>query len=329
MNINDFNYDLPKELIAQSPLRKRSSSRLMVLQEDKIEHKHFYDIIDYLKEGDVLVVNNSKVIKAKLIGRQETSGKVELLLENNNWCLIKGKNIHKGMYLFFDKQIIGVVEDKKENKFKIKFNKDVKEVLDEIGELPTPPYVKKRINSDDEYQTVYAEKEGSIAAPTAGFHFDEGLLKKIKEKWVKIAEITLHVSFSTFLPIKEEDYTKHKMYNEYYEIDEKNAEIINNAKRIFAVGTTTIRALESSVKNNKVIPGKSGTDIFIYPGYKFKLKYNGMLTNFHLPKSTLLLLVSAFYGKERILNAYNEAIKKKYRFYSFGDAMLLLNSHPQ
>src|SRR3989344_7752049 len=187
MNINDFDYDLPKELIAQFPLRKRSSSRLMVLQEDKIFHKHFYDVVAYLKEGDVLVVNNSKVIKAKLIGRKETSGKVEILLENNEWCLIKGKKIHKGMYLFFDKDIIGIIEDKKEDKFKIKFNKDIKEILEEIGELPTPPYVTKKINYDDEYQTVYALKEGSIAAPTAGFHFDKELLKKIKEKRIKIA----------------------------------------------------------------------------------------------------------------------------------------------
>jgi len=324
MNINDFNYELPKELIAQYPLRPRSSSKLMILQEDKIFHKHFYDIIDYFKEGDVLVVNNSKVIKARLKGKKETGGKIEVLLENNEWCLIKGKKISRGMYLFFDKNIIGIVEDKKKNKFKIKFNKDIKKVIEEIGELPTPPYVRKKINSDDEYQTIYAKKEGSIAAPTVGFHFDEQLLEKLKQKGIKIANICLHVSFSTFLPVKEEDYTKHEMYNEYYEIDEENAGIINNAERLFVVGTTTMKCLESAAENGNVIAKKDFSNLFIYLGYKFKLNYAGMLTNFHLPKSTLLLLVSAFYGKERILNAYKEAIKEKYRFYSFGDAMLLL-----
>lgn len=328
MYTNDFDYDLPKELIAQSPLRPRSSSKLMVLQDDKISHKHFSDILDYFKEGDVLVVNNSKVIKAKLIGKKETSGKIEVLFENNEWCLIKGKRVQKGMYLFFDKDIIGIVESKEGDKYKIKFNKDIKEVLNNIGTLPTPPYVKEKIK-DEEYQTIYAEKEGSVAAPTAGFHFDKELLEKIKDKGVKIAKVCLHVSFSTFLPVREVDFRNHKMCNEYYEIDKENAEIINNAKRLFVVGTTTMKCLESSAENGKVIAKKDFSKLFIYPGYEFKLKYNGMITNFHLPRSTLLFLVSAFYGKDRIFKAYQEAVKEKYRFYSFGDAMFLLNSQPQ
>jgi S-adenosylmethionine:tRNA ribosyltransferase-isomerase len=331
MNLNNFTYLLPKELIAQEPAKPRTHSRLMILKDNKIIHDKFYNIVNYLNKGDVLVLNETKVMKIRLKGKKQTSGKIELMLEDNTGhAVIKGK-VKLGDKLFFPKKIEGIIIEKNENKLKINFNKKIDEIIKQIGELPTPPYIKKPLDKDSQYQTVYAKKQGSLAAPTAGLHFDKNLLNKLKKKGIKLAKVCLHVSWDTFLPVREQDISKHKMHGEYCEIDEKNADIINNAKRLFVVGTTTLKTLETFANSGKIVPGEKISNIFIYPGYKFKLKYSGLITNFHLPRSTLILLVSAFYGRENILSAYNLAVKEKYRFYSLGDAMFLLkeNSHPQ
>jgi S-adenosylmethionine:tRNA ribosyltransferase-isomerase len=253
-----------------------------------------------------------------------------MLEDNKGTAMVKGK-VKQGDILFFPKKIEGRILEKNENKLKVEFNKPIDTIIRSIGELPTPPYIKKRLENDSQYQTVYSKKQGSLAAPTAGLHFDKDLLKKIKNKGVKIAKVCLHVSWDTFLPVREKDFSQHKMHGEYCEINKKNADIINNAKRLFVVGTTTLKTLESLSDNSKIIPSKKISELFIYPGYKFKLEYAGLITNFHLPRSTLILLVSAFYDRERILRAYDIAVRQKYRFYSLGDAMLLLreNSHPQ
>jgi len=326
MKLSDFDYNLPKELIAQSPAKPRTHSRLMVLHYDKIEHKKFYELLDYFKAGDVLVMNETKVLKIKLSGKKETGGKIELMLEGlNGEAIVKGK-LKIGNKIIFDKNIFGIVKEKSENKIKLEFNLPIKEVIEKIGKLPIPPYIKKELNSDSEYQTVFAKKEGSIACPTSGLHFDDKLLKKLENKGVKFAKVCLHVSFDTFLPVEVEEVKKHKMHGEYCEINEKNAKIINSAKRLFVLGTTALRTLESLSKpDKKVYAGSKITEIFIYPGYKFNLKYAGLITNFHLPKSTLLMMISAFYGKEKIFEAYKIAVKEKYRFFSLGDAMFLLN----
>lgn len=331
MNLEDFKYALSKELIAQRPASPRTHSRLMILKEGKIVHERFYDIINYLEKDDVLVINETKVLKIKIQGTKLTGGKIELMLEDNEGnAVVKGKTKISDT-LLFDNNIRGKIINKKANKVKVEFNISINEVINQIGKLPTPPYIKEPLKSDAEYQTVYAKKDGSFAAPTAGLHFDQALLQKIQDKGVKIAKICLHVSGDTFLPVIESQIEKHKMHGEFCEIDEKNAEIINNAKRLFVVGTTALRTLESFAVSGKVQAGKKVTKIFIYPGYEWKLKYSGLITNFHLPKSTLLMMISAFYDREKILGAYREAVLQKYRFYSLGDAMLVfkLNSHPQ
>ncbi|RLF61358.1 MAG: tRNA preQ1(34) S-adenosylmethionine ribosyltransferase-isomerase QueA [Thermoplasmata archaeon] len=328
MDISLFDYELPKELIAQEPIEERDKSKLMVLAGNRIEHRRFYELVEYLEKGDTLIINDSKVIHAKLKGKKETGGKVEVLLvrniEGSIWeCLIRGRKIREGTKIFFKNLKAEVIQ--KKDKFILKFDREnLEEYLEKWGEVPLPPYIKKELKNASRYQTVYAKKPGSIAAPTAGLHFSEKLLTQIEKKGVKIAPITLHVSIGTFKPVKVEDITKHKMEAEYFEISKKSAEIINNTEgKVIAVGTTTVRAIESSSVEGRVIPKKDWTNLFIYPSYKFRSPIRGLITNFHLPRSTLLMLVCAFAGREKILRAYKEAISKRYRFYSFGDAMLI------
>jgi S-adenosylmethionine:tRNA ribosyltransferase-isomerase len=332
MKLRDFDYFLPKELIAQEPLRRRDASRLMVLRGDSIEHRIFREIVRYLEKGDLLIFNNSRVIPARLRGRKSTGGRVELLLVKelgeNLWeCLVKGR-LREGAEISFPSGISAKVEQKSEGKLVVRFTGgDIRQVMWKIGEMPTPPYIKRRVDNPEEYQTVYASKDGSIAAPTAGFHFTHELLAELRSRGVEFAFITLHVGLGTFLPVKVEEVEKHRMHEEHFEIPRNEAEKINRAleegRRVFAVGTTTVRALESAFEDGGVVPGVSTTTLFIYPGYEFKVPYAGLITNFHLPRSTLLMLVSAFASRERILKAYREAIKHRYRFYSFGDAMLI------
>ncbi|MFH1290013.1 MAG: tRNA preQ1(34) S-adenosylmethionine ribosyltransferase-isomerase QueA [Nanoarchaeota archaeon] len=326
MKLSDFNYTLPKELIAQRPASPRTHSGLMVLQDNSIKHKKFYNLLDYLQEGDVLVINETKVLKIKLEGKKETGGKVELMLQpNSKTATVKGR-VNVNDTLTFPNNIQATINTKKDNKVTLDFNIPLEQVMQKIGQLPTPPYIKQPLQNDQEYQTIYALKDGSFAAPTAGLHFDNNLLQKIKDKGIKIAKVCLHVSWDTFLPVTESDPIKHEMHGELCSVDEQNAEMINNAKRLFVVGTTTLRTLESFAENNKVEAGKKLTKIFIYPGYKWKLNYKGLITNFHLPKSTLLMMISAFYDRKKILEAYEVAIKEKYRFYSLGDAMLIFKT---
>lgn len=355
MKTSDFYYDLPKELIAQTPLSNRSDSKLMILnrKDNKIEHKHFSDIIDYLDEGDCLVLNNTKVIPARLIGvRKDTGATVEILLlkrisnnsdlkvdlfeineSENCWeCLVKpGKKARIGHEIVFGDGILEakIIDVKDDGNRIISFSYDgiFEEILDRLGTIPLPPYITTQLDDSDRYQTVYAKYKGSAAAPTAGLHFTEDLLEKISKKGIKIAYVTLHVGLGTFRPVKVDNVHEHKMHSEYYSIDKINADIINstkeNNKRIIAVGTTSCRTLESVADDNGLITEKKGsTDIFIYPGYDFKI-VDSLITNFHLPESTLMMLISAFYEKDKILSAYNEAINKKYRFFSFGDAMFI------
>ncbi|GBE55077.1 S-adenosylmethionine:tRNA ribosyltransferase-isomerase [archaeon BMS3Bbin15] len=333
MLVDDFDYHLPENLIAQKPLEERDTSRLMVLDGRDIIHKHFRDLENYMNKGDVLVVNNSRVIPARLRGRKSTGGKIEVLLIRElatGWeCLLRGR-AGAGSELFFDGNLKARVLERHNEMAVLSFNagSGLRSIIESIGEVPTPPYIKTKLEDSERYQTIYSKYEGSVAAPTAGFHFSEKLLKKLKNKGVEIAEITLHVGPGTFMPVKVKQIEKHKMHSEFFTIEAGEAEKINLAleegKGVVAVGTTSVRALESATGEGRVIPKSSYTDIFIYPGYKFKLEYMGMITNFHLPKSTLLMLVCAFEGKERIFRAYEEAIKQRYRFYSFGDAMLLL-----
>ena len=322
MNLSEYNYMLPKELIAQEPVFPKDHSKLMVLNKT-IEHKHFYDIINYLEKDDVLVVNESRVKKCKLIGKKSTGAEVEVIIEKQKGalfeCRIHGSSAVKIHNALLFENTKGLVVGKDGEKFLVQFNNSP---INENLHLPQPPYI-KRLLSDREYQTTYSSEEGSLAAPTAGLHFTEELLKKIEQKGVKIAKIKLHVSFGTFKPIRTE-VNKHKMDPEEFIIDKPTADLINNAKRLFVVGTTSLKALESANQNGKIIPQHKNSKLFICPGYKFKTKVKGLITNFHFPKSTLLLLVSAFYGKEKILDAYEKAIKHKYRFFSLGDAMLLL-----
>lgn len=340
MNTNDFDYELDPSFIAQHPEENRTESKLMVLNRklESIEHKHFYDVIDYLNKGDVLVVNNSRVIPARLYGHRE--GKEEALevfllknISESKWeCLVKpGRKMKIGTEIIFDKKLSGVVEDINDEGHRIinfKFDGIFNEILEEIGNVPLPPYINEKLEDKSKYQTVYAKFDGSVAAPTAGLHFSEELLEKIKEKGVEIAYVTLHVGLGTFKPVSEEKIENHKMHSEYYTLDTKNYEIIKNAKdnggRVIAVGTTSIRTLESiATKYGSLKPDADWTNIFIYPGYEFKV-VDSLITNFHLPKSTLIMLVSSLYNRERILEAYEEAKKNDYRFFSFGDAMLIL-----
>ena len=341
MKLSDFYYDLPERLIAQDPLKKRSDSRLMVLNREtgEISHRHFSDIVDYLNPGDCLVINDTKVIPARLIGvKEETGASIEVLLlkrhDDRVWeTLVKpGKKARVGAKISFgDGKLVGeVIDIVDEGNRLIKFTYDgiFEEVLDELGQMPLPPYITHRLEDKDRYQTVYATHSGSAAAPTAGLHFTEELLQKVSDMGVKIARVTLHVGLGTFRPVKVDNILEHHMHSEFYVIDEIAANIINETKKnggkVVSVGTTSTRTLETVADDNGYITPKSGwTDIFIYPGYKFKV-VDRLITNFHLPESTLLMLVSALAGKEHIMAAYEEAVKERYRFFSFGDAMLIL-----
>ena len=339
MKVSEFNYELPEELIAQTPIEKRDESRLMVLERKKqtIEHKVFKDIIDYLEPGDCLVRNNTKVLPARLYGKKETGAKVEFLLlnqiEGDIWESIvrPGNKLHVGTKVIFgdgllEAEILEVMPGgtrKVEFHYKGIFN----EILDQIGLMPLPPYIHEELKENDRYQTVYAKYNGSAAAPTAGLHFTEELLKKIEEKGVKIANVTLHVGIGTFRPVKVEKIEEHEMHSEHFYIKQEDVDKINETKkqgkRVIAIGTTSCRVLETiSDENGMVKPMEGDTQIFIYPGYKFKC-LDGLVTNFHLPESTLIMLVSALAGRDYIMKAYNEAVKEKYRFFSFGDAMLI------
>lgn len=340
MNLHDFSYDLPQELIAQDPLEDRSSSRLMLLDKNTgaIEHKVFKDIIDYLNPGDCLVLNNTKVIPARLMGvREGTGASIEVLLlkrrENDVWeVLVKpGKKARPGDRIIFGEgkltaEVLDVVEDGN-RLIKFYYEGVFEAVLDELGQMPLPPYITHKLQDKNRYQTVYAKHEGSAAAPTAGLHFTESLLKRIEDKGIQIVRVTLHVGLGTFRPVKVDNVLEHHMHSEFFVVEKEAADRINEARknggRIIAVGTTSCRTLESAVDENGIIhPMSKETDIFIYPGYKFKA-IDALITNFHLPESTLLMLVSALAGRENIMNAYNEAVKEKYRFFSFGDAMFI------
>lgn len=339
MKTDDFNYCLPDDLIAQSPLEKRDSSRLMILDRNtgEIKHSKFENIIDELNKNDILVMNDTKVIPARLYGvKKDTKAAIEILMlkeeSKDVWqCLVKpAKRIKVGTVVEFSDSLKAEcieVRDEGIRVFKFKYVGILYEILDELGEMPLPPYIHEKLDCKDRYQTVYAKNIGSAAAPTAGLHFTEELINKIKAKGIKILFITLHVGLGTFRPVNVEDVTKHKMHSEFYSMDSTTAEILNKAKsdgkRIISVGTTTTRTLESIMSLYGEFRECSGfTDIFIYPGYEFKA-IDGLITNFHLPKSTLLMLVSAFSSKDIIMNAYSEAIKNKYRFFSFGDSMFI------
>lgn len=342
MEVKDFYYELPRELIAQDPLEDRSSSRLLALHKEtgKLEHKSFHDIVEYLNPGDCLVLNNTKVIPARLFGEREgTKGKVEILLlkrkENDVWeTLVKpGKKARPGDRILFGGGLLTgeVLEIAEEGNRLIRFTYQgiFEEVLDQLGQMPLPPYITHELKDKNRYQTVYACHEGSAAAPTAGLHFTEELLEKIQDMGVKIARVTLHVGLGTFRPVKVENVLEHHMHSEFYEIGEAEAEKINQTKasggRVICVGTTSCRTLESAAGEDGILRAGSGwTEIFIYPGYRFKI-LDCLITNFHLPESTLVMLVSALAGRENVLHAYEEAIREKYRFFSFGDAMFLCN----
>lgn len=340
MRTDDFDFELPEELIAQHPIEKRDESRLMVLDKDtgEIEHKNFYNIIDYLEEGDTLVVNDTKVIPARLFGEKEdTKAHIEILLlkntSGNNWeCLVKSaKRIKIGTIVSFGDGLlkakcIGMGEEGI-RQLEFIYEGVFYEILDKLGTMPLPPYIREKLEDKDRYQTVYAKNIGSAAAPTAGLHFTEELLEKIKNKGINVCYVTLHVGLGTFRPVSVEDVTKHTMHSEYYEMDEYTASVLNKAKkdgrRIISVGTTSTRTLESIMdKYNEFRECSGWTNIFIYPGYKFRA-IDALVTNFHLPKSTLIMLVSALSSREIVLNAYKEAVKCKYRFFSFGDAMFI------
>ena len=341
MKTSDFYYDLPQELIAQDPLEDRSSSRLLHLsmKDGSVEHRHFTDILDYLKEGDCLVVNDTRVIPARLYGhKEETGALIEILLlkrkENDIWeCLVKpGKKARPGAKLVFGDgilkgEIIDVVEEGN-RLIQFQYEGIFEEILDQLGEMPLPPYITHKLEDKNRYQTVYAKNDGSAAAPTAGLHFTQELLQKVQEKGVKIAHVTLHVGLGTFRPVKVDDVENHHMHSEFYVVEEDQAKLINDTKkqggRVISVGTTSCRTLESATDEDGVLhPGSGWTEIFIYPGYQFKV-LDGLITNFHLPESTLIMLVSALAGREPVLAAYEEAVQQRYRFFSFGDAMMIV-----
>lgn len=341
MKVSDFTFDLPEELIAQDPLEDRSSSRLLTLDKNtgEIGHDIFHNIVNYLKPGDCLVLNNTKVIPARLIGaKEETGGKVEVLLlkrkQDNVWeTLVKpGKKARPGARISFgDGKLVGeVIDVVDEGNRLVKFEYEgiFEEVLDELGQMPLPPYITHQLKDKNRYQTVYAKYDGSAAAPTAGLHFTKELLQQIKDMGVNIAYVTLHVGLGTFRPVKVDEITDHHMHSEFYQVDEEAAEKINRAKdsghRVICVGTTSCRTIESAADETGHLRPTSGwTEIFIYPGYKFKI-LDGLITNFHLPESTLIMLVSALAGREHVLAAYEEAVQERYRFFSFGDAMLIV-----
>ena len=340
MKTSDFYYDLPEELIAQTPLEQRDTSRLMTLERDtgKIEHHHFYDLLDYLKEGDCLILNNSRVLPARLLGQRLPGGgacEVLLLIDRGDktWeCLVRpGRKMRTGAKMSFGNgeltaEIVGELEDG--NRL-VRFDYEgiFLEVLEQLGKMPLPPYIKAELQDRERYQTVYSKVVGSAAAPTAGLHFTPELLGKIAEKGVGIGYVTLHVGLGTFRPVKEDEITDHEMHSEYCVIPQETADLINQTKanggRVICVGTTSCRTLESWANEDGTMEAKGGwTNIYIYPGYKFKVM-DGLVTNFHLPESTLIMLVSAFAGRENVLEAYREAVRERYRFFSFGDAMFL------
>ena len=339
MELSEFYYDLPKELIAQTPLEKRDESRLMVLDKNtgKITHKVFKDIIDYLEPGDCLVRNNTKVIPARLYGKKETGANVEFVLlkniEGDIWeAMVRpGNKLHIGTKVIFGDGLLTaeILDTMQDGTRKVKFSYDgiFNEILDQIGLMPLPPYIHESLKENNRYQTVYAKYDGSAAAPTAGLHFTNELLQELEKKGIVISNVTLHVGIGTFRPVKEKNIEEHHMHTEHYYIKEEDAEKINKAKReghrVIAVGTTSCRTIETVADENGFVKECEGdTSIYIYPGYKFKC-LDGLITNFHLPESTLLMLVSALAGKENIMNAYKEAVNEKYRFFSFGDAMFI------
>ena len=340
MKTDEFDYELPKELIAQTPLKNRSESKLLVMDRTSgnLKHEHFYNIIEYLNKGDALVINDTKVIPARIIGvKEETNAVIELLLlkelDGNTWeCLAKPqKRLKVGTIISFgDGELKAKVKEVKDEGITIVellYEGILMEILDELGSMPLPPYIHEKLEDKERYQTVYAKEYGSAAAPTAGLHFTPELLKQIEEKGIFIVHVTLHVGLGTFRPVNVDDVTKHVMHTEEYIMTKEAADKLNEVKanggRIIAVGTTSVRTLESILQDNeKFVPCHNNTNIFIYPGYKFKA-IDGLITNFHLPKSTLVMLVSAFSSKENILNAYREAVQNKYRFFSFGDAMFI------
>ena len=340
MRTEDFDFDLPEELIAQHPLMQRDHSRLLVLDKTtgNIYHRRFDDILEYLRVGDVLVINSTRVIPARLFGvKKGGTAHIEVLLlkpvagKQDHWEVLvrPGKRAKVGTQIDFGEgKMLGTVVEETDSGRIIQFQYDgiFNEILDELGTMPLPPYIKESLEDQERYQTVYAKERGSAAAPTAGLHFTEELLEKIKKKGVEVVEVLLHVGLGTFRPVQVEDVLNHKMHSEYYRITPEAAERINQAlkenRRIIAVGTTSTRTLESAAKNGKVVAGEGETSIFIYPGYQFQV-LSGLITNFHLPKSTLVMLVSALAGREHILHAYQEAIAEKYRFFSFGDAMFI------
>ena len=340
MKVSDFKYDLPEELIAQTPIKQRDHSKLMVLNREKqtIEHKIFKDIIDYLEPGDVLVRNNTKVLPARLYGKKETGANVEFLLLNNIegdiWeCIVRpGNKLHVGTKVIFGEGLLkaNILEVMSGGTRKVQFEYQgiFNEILDQIGLMPLPPYIHEELKEKDRYQTVYAKYEGSAAAPTAGLHFTPELLEEIQKKGISVANVTLHVGIGTFRPVKEETVENHEMHSEHFYIKQEDADKINqakqNGKKVIAVGTTSCRVLETIADENGMVkPTEGDTQIFIYPGYHFKC-LDALITNFHLPESTLLMLVSALAGREYIMKAYQEAVKEKYRFFSFGDAMLII-----
>lgn len=339
MNVSDFYYDLPEELIAQTPIEKRDESRLMVLnrKDQSIEHKQFKDIIDYLEPGDCLVRNNTKVIPARLYGKKATGAKIEFLLlnqiEGDVWESIvrPGHKLKPGTEVEFGDGLLKAtvldIMPGGTRKVEFKYEGIFNEILDKIGLMPLPPYIHESLKDNDRYQTVYARYEGSAAAPTAGLHFTPELFEKLKQKGVEVANVTLHVGIGTFRPVKVENVEEHHMHSEHYYIKQEDVDKINNAKkngkRVIGVGTTSCRVLETIADEKGFVkPTEGDTQIFIYPGYKFKC-LDGLITNFHLPESTLIMLVSALAGKEYIMRAYNEAVKERYRFFSFGDAMFI------
>lgn len=337
---SDFAYDLPERLIAQTPIKERDHSRLLVLDKEsgEISHKHFYDIIKYLNEGDCLVINDTKVLPARLYGRRkDTNSLIEFLLlkriDDKRWeTLVKpGKKARIGGEIVFEENLLtGKIVDVLEEGNRIiefEYQGIFEEILDKLGEMPLPPYIHEKLEDKDRYQTIYAKNAGSSAAPTAGLHFNDKVIKEIEEKNVSIARLTLHVGLGTFRPVKAEYIDDHVMHSEYYELNETEASKINNAKergnKVIAVGTTSVRTLETIADDGGFVKeGKGWTDIFIYPGYKYKV-VDSLITNFHLPESTLIMLVSALAGKENIMKAYKEAVEKEYRFFSFGDAMFI------
>jgi len=340
MKTSDFYYDLPEELIAQTPIEPRNSSRLLVLgkNDGEIQHKHFYELFDYLKKGDCLVLNNTRVLPARIFGaRKDTGAVVEFVLlkqkGTNLWeCLAgPGKKAKTGHEFKFSDKLTATVADVLPDGNRImQFNPDGEffAVLDEVGQMPLPPYIKEKLEDKERYQTVYSKNLGSAAAPTAGLHFTNEMLEELKNKGIKIAYVTLHVGLGTFRPVKVDDVTEHKMHSEWYDVSKETADTINVAKesggRVICVGTTSCRTLESvAQKYGKIVECSGDTEIFIYPGFEFKCM-DGLITNFHLPESTLVMLVSAFAGYDNVMNAYNIAVKEKYRFFSFGDAMLIV-----